>query len=1256
MTGETNEPKPRLIIRKLSLENFKSYGGTVELGPFHKKFCCIVGPNGSGKSNVIDALLFVFGFRAAKIRLKKLSMLIHNSDESCRSIQSCSVAVHFADIIDSATDPDDFTIVEGSELVISRSAYRDNSSNYYINGRKSNYKEVRDLLKSKAVDLDHNRFLILQGEVEQISQMKPKGLTEHDEGLLEYLEDIIGTYQYKEQIAVIEVDLSQLEEQRKDQLKRVALVEGEKNGLEKLKLEAVAFLDLENHISVVKNKIMQKYRLDVSTSKASLEGELNGVKDNLEEKLTGQREIEAQILEAKKNKEQKSRELKVANDKAEQLQSQFAEIDEQDVKHRTDVKNAKEGIPKLQKEVETLGKKIEECEKNINEKSEEVSSLEEELKLVEETKRELNEEYTAAMESIDTRHLQEQKEAKSKLLIDKNETTLKCKREVDRAQADLDILNKTRNRLRKQKEDTQAAADKIRQDLEAKTEELATLPDEVKNLTSSVTSNRKELEKLISSEKSYDIQFQGVRGDLETARSSFRQDQSRGKQITALMKEKELGKLPGIVGRLGDLGSIDEQFDVAISTACPQLDYIVVDNMNTAKQCVQLLKQRSLGMATFLGLDKMQDQLRNSQRPIQVPRGTVRLFDQIKMKNPEHAGAFYYAARDTLVAQTIDEARRVALHGSQRWRVVTVGGQLIEISGTMSGGGSRVARGLMSNKTTEEFSPAQITSLEKQEGELREKLQSIRQQRADLDATLEKDQQSLALKKNSLQQIDQKIKLLKDQLSSYEMRVKKTEAEMKAAEPDPQEAKRIESTIQSLTKEYEKAEAVSSKVKQEVEDLNAKILEEANKVLGPIKERQQTCDHNKQMMTTQLTKAKTSVKTNEKILKKMQSQVEQNKQEIERLTGVKSNLKALLLQSEKEANQVLQNIELCQVEQKELEKCIDGFNKEIAQIGKGLDEVKQANLALQHQCDELAAKVKDKAAQVVSYNKQIAGLRLNVEDCEACELQTFSEEELVNVNVNALKEDLESSESALKSMKPNLASIVAFRKKFAQYMERVDELDKMTSSRDEKKSELSGLKTRRQGEFMTGLSVIVKKLKEMYQMITLGGDAELELVDSLDPFSEGVVFSVRPLKKSWKNICNLSGGEKTLSSLALVFALHHYKPTPFYFMDEIDAALDYKNVSIISNYIQGRTADAQFIIISLRSQMFELSDQLVGIYKTNNSTKSVSLNHKATMQSICDHTSGRGVSSNKEPRKEQKRKENDGKSVEDNAAEMAMET
>lgn len=186
--------------------------------------------------------------------------------------------------------------------------------------------------------------------------------------------------------------------------------------------------------------------------------------------------------------------------------------------------------------------------------------------------------------------------------------------------------------------------------------------------------------------------------------------------------------------------------------------------------------------------------------------------------------------------------------------------------------------------------------------------------------------------------------------------------------------------------------------------------------------------------------------------------------------------------------------------------------------------------------------------------------------------------------------------------------IVRFRAKDKEYRLREKELDDVTVKRDTVRKEFDDLRKQRLTEFMDGFNTITLKLKEMYQMITLGGDAELELVDSLDPFSEGIVFSVRPPKKSWKNISNLSGGEKTLSSLALVFALHHYKPTPLYVMDEIDAALDFRNVSIVAHYIKERTKNAQFVVISLRNNMFELADRLVGIYKTDNCTDSVSIN------------------------------------------------
>jgi structural maintenance of chromosome 4 len=133
--------------------------------------------------------------------------------------------------------------------------------------------------------------------------------------------------------------------------------------------------------------------------------------------------------------------------------------------------------------------------------------------------------------------------------------------------------------------------------------------------------------------------------------------------------------------------------------------------------------------------------------------------------------------------------------------------------------------------------------------------------------------------------------------------------------------------------------------------------------------------------------------------------------------------------------------------------------------------------------------------------------------------------------------------------------LIEYLKKDAQYRVRVAELEAITEERNNIRKEYEEIRRKRLEEFMTGFGIISLKLKEMYQMITLGGDAELELVDSLDPFSEGIVFTVRPKNKSWKNISNLSGGEKTLSSLALVFALHHYKPTPLYVMDEIDAAL-----------------------------------------------------------------------------------------------------
>ena len=250
-------PVRRLVIHKLVLQDFKSYAGRQEIGPFHKSFSSIVGPNGSGKSNVIDALLFVFGWRANKMRQGRLSDLIHNRDGATPPSQ-CVVEVWFREIID-FPDSDDFNVVPDSELVLKRFAQRNNTSQYTLNDKRSSFTEITDLLRHRGIDLDHKRFLILQGEVESIAQMPPKGKTEHEEGLLEYLEDLIGTSDYKTPIEEHAKAVDAANEARSEKINRLKIVQRELDGLEPRRKEAELFLRDQNDLMRLQSRFCLLY-------------------------------------------------------------------------------------------------------------------------------------------------------------------------------------------------------------------------------------------------------------------------------------------------------------------------------------------------------------------------------------------------------------------------------------------------------------------------------------------------------------------------------------------------------------------------------------------------------------------------------------------------------------------------------------------------------------------------------------------------------------------------------------------------------------------------------------------------------------------------------------------------------------------------------------------------------------------------------------------------------------------------------------
>lgn len=202
-------------------------------------------------------MLFVFGKKAKKLRLNKISELIHNSAEY-PDCNSASVSVYFQSIIDKPGN--EYEVVPNSDFYITRTATRSNQSNYYINNKKSNFTEVTNLLKGKGIDLDNNRFLILQGEVEQISLMKPKAQNENEEGLLEYLEDIIGSNQYLGAIEEGQKQLDELTNRRNERVDRVKLAEKERDNLESAKIEAEAYLQKELEYIELDYKINQKFK------------------------------------------------------------------------------------------------------------------------------------------------------------------------------------------------------------------------------------------------------------------------------------------------------------------------------------------------------------------------------------------------------------------------------------------------------------------------------------------------------------------------------------------------------------------------------------------------------------------------------------------------------------------------------------------------------------------------------------------------------------------------------------------------------------------------------------------------------------------------------------------------------------------------------------------------------------------------------------------------------------------------------------
>lgn len=539
----------------------------------------------------------------------------------------------------------------------------------------------------------------------------------------------------------------------------------------------------------------------------------------------------------------------------------------------------------------------------------------------------------------------------------------------------------------------------------------------------------------------------------------------------------------------------------------------------------------------------------------------------------------------------------------------------------MSGGGRTQIRGKMGTKVRTNTNQSANTSIISQKAledmqikaeELQSQINFNQEEQGRLERTIHQLTTKLQISEAEVQKHIISIKSLEEQLPRIFKQLEVQKKRMEQTRTDQNKVKELETSIVAKKEKLKQAEEAAIEVNKKISDIKSKMNEVVGDKVKTVQSKISSIENQIKKLNANISKLKVETSNNERNVKKLEQQIERLNSDV---LKAQNELKSLSEQRKEYDDGISRLTEELEESKKAIEKAKADYsevNKEIAAIQKKESDFKLKSVEIEQKLQTISAKLSDVKSQIPHWREQLKPLRLHdiPGDTEPQQLlKTYTEEELATHTLQDIQYK-ESVQEELLKKKPNLSCIAEYIEKRDVYLERVKVLEDITCKRNEMRQLYDDVRKKRYNEFMQGFHIITRKLKEMYQMITQGGDAELELVDSMDPFTEGVSFSVRPPKKTWKNISNLSGGEKTLSSLALVFALHYYKPSPLYFMDEIDAALDFKNISIVAHYIKERTKNAQFIIISLRSNMFELSDYLVGIYKVKDCTDSVCIQNE----------------------------------------------
>lgn len=1164
-----------MYLKSIDVQGFKSFANKITF-EFHNGITGIVGPNGSGKSNVADAVRWVLGEQSAKqLRGGNMQDVIFSGTETRKPLGFAYVAI--------TLDNSDHKLpIDYQEVTIARRLYRSGESEYLLNGTSCRLKDVNELFYDTGIGKE-GYSIIGQGQIDKILSGKP-------EERRELFDEAAGIVKFKRRKNTA---LKKLEEEQQN-LTRVRDILGELS-------RQLAPLEKQSETARVYLKKKETLKqLDIQMFLTEMERIRSQMKENEEKCRIVQSDLETTAADFEKTKTEYDRLEKELEKLEEEIQKAREETTEKTLKKQ-----------QLENQIHILQEQINSARQNDIHYQERKNNLEEELKKRQEEARSCLEEKEDLKKKVKNfeKSLEEvQREFKDAAMeIHKLEETVeKGKNEI------IEILNlraSTKGKL--QRYDAMMEQNSLRRtELNQK---YITLKSEAARLQESGEKYKKEkaeieeiIEKLVRQGNRCEDQIKKYQAEiargsslLETGQTAYHREASRleslkniterydgyGNSIRRVMEQKK--RVPGIRGVVADILKVEKEYETAIETALGgSIQNIVTDNEDTAKELIGFLKKNKYGRATFLPLTSMNNKKSLNNPQVLKEPGVIGIASELVKVAEEYQGLAVYLLGRTLVVDHIDQGIKIARKYHYSIRMVTLEGESLNPGGSLTGGSFKNNSNLLGRRREIEELQDTVEALKKDMEEMQKKLEEYREKRnqyRDQAASIQEQLQEQYIRENTVQ-----INL--DSMGGKKEEIRKEYEDLKLEKEElEKQTKEIRENTSSIQMELE----TSSSQEKSLEDMinkNQELLENKKKEESEISSRLEQIH----LESAGFTSRQGFVEEN---LNRIQDEIKSLNEQKEALTGNMNRGQEEILQKEEEISQIQKKIQAAAEEvlqdqeriklglesKEEMTRDHKGFFAKRDELSSKMNLLDKENYRLQGQKEKLEEEQEAQTNYMweeyeITYGQAKAqmhdepGVRAEIKK----QIQQVKNEirQLGNVNVNAIEEYKEISQRH-NFMKTQHEDLVKSEETLLGIIQELD----------------TGMRRQFEEKFAQIRIEFDKAFKELFG----GGKGTLELDEAEDILEAGIRIISQPPGKKLQNMMQLSGGEKALTAIALLFAIQNLKPSPFCLLDEIEAALDDSNVTRYAQYLHKLTKNTQFIIITHRRGTMTAADRLYGI-------------------------------------------------------------